>query len=176
MNNQPDPSEPNPPSSYEHDARRSALRKHYMRGHRPPWWPENEEWPPRDPRQWRRMGGRNPFFRRIGCAFLILNLIGFVLLFSISAFILNVLGVIHVAGNQFNLLLPAGAIFFIFTVLIVVFATRNLRRISKPLDELAEASSKVADGDFSARVEEKGPPEIRALTRGFNSMAERLQV
>jgi signal transduction histidine kinase len=25
-------------------------------------------------------------------------------------------------------------------------------------------------------VEEKGPPEVRALTRGFNSMAERLQV
>jgi signal transduction histidine kinase len=48
--------------------------------------------------------------------------------------------------------------------------------MSVPLDNLLEASDKVAEGDFSARVEEKGPPEVRALTRGFNSMAERLQV
>ncbi|HZJ23218.1 MAG TPA: ATP-binding protein, partial [Anaerolineales bacterium] len=53
---------------------------------------------------------------------------------------------------------------------------RSLRRMSVPLDNLLEASDKVAEGDFSARVEEKGPPEVRALTRGFNSMAERLQV
>jgi len=50
-----------------------------------------------------------------------------------------------------------------------------LRRVSKPLDELTEASSKVADGDFSARVEVKGPPEVRALLHGFNSMAEKLE-
>jgi len=155
---------------------RTRWRGHYLKDHRPPWWPENEEWPPRDPRQWRWMGRRNPFFRRMGCVFLILNLIGFVLLFSISAFILNILGVIHIAGNQFDLLVPAGAVFFLFTVLIIVFATRNLRRISKPLDELVDASNKVADGDYSVRVEEKGPPEVRFLMRGFNSMAERLQV
>jgi signal transduction histidine kinase len=122
------------------------------------------------------MGRRNPFFRRMGCVFLLLNLIGFVLLFSITAFILNVLGVIHIGGNQYSLLLPAGAIFFVFTILMIVFATRNLRRISKPLDELVEASNKVADGDYSVRVVEKGPPEVRFLMRGFNSMAGRLQV
>jgi len=48
--------------------------------------------------------------------------------------------------------------------------------MSVPLDNLLEASDKVAEGDFSVRLEEKGPPEVRALTRGFNSMAERLQV
>jgi signal transduction histidine kinase len=159
----------------QHFRDRESLRASYFREHRPPWWPENEEWPPRDPRQWRMMGGRNPFFRRMGCVFLIFNLIGFVLLFSISAFILNVLGVVHISGNQYNLLLPAGVIFFVFTVLIIVFATRNLRRISKPLDELVEASNKVADGDYSVRVEVKGPPEVRSLMHGFNSMAEHLQ-
>jgi signal transduction histidine kinase len=41
---------------------------------------------------------------------------------------------------------------------------------------LVEASNKVADGDYSVRVEEKGPPEIYALMQGFNSMAERLQM
>ena len=38
-----------------------------------------------------------------------------------------------------------------------------------------EAANKVAEGDYSIRVEEKGPPESRILVRGFNSMAERLE-
>ena len=176
MNNQSDPSQPNPSSRPEYFPRHSRLREQFYGEHRPPWWPENEEWPPRDPRQWRWIGRRNPFFRRMGCVFLLFNLIGFVLLFSISAFILNVLGVLHIPGNQYNLLLPAGAIFFVFTLLIVVFATRNLRRMSKPLDELVEASNKVAEGDYSIRVDEKGPPEVRFLIRGFNSMAEHLRI
>lgn len=157
-----------------HDRARQRIQ--HLREHRPPWWPENEEWPPRDRRAWRWMGRNNPFFRRMGCVFLVFNLIGFVLLFSISAFILNVLGVLQITGNQYNLLIPAGTIFFAFTVLMVVFATRNLRRISKPLDELVDASNKVAEGDYSVQVEEKGPPEVRFLIRGFNSMTERLHV
>jgi signal transduction histidine kinase len=154
---------------------RARWREHYLQEHRPPWWPENEEWPPRDPRAWRYMGRRNPFFRRMGCVFLIFNLIGFVLLFSISAFILNVLGVLHISGNQYSLLLPAGIIFFTLLVAAFVFATRNLRRMSRPLDELVDASNKVAEGDYSARVDVRGTPEIRSLLHGFNSMAERLQ-
>jgi two-component system, OmpR family, sensor histidine kinase BaeS len=176
MNNQSDSSQPNPPSWPEHSSRRSSWRAHSLKDHRPPWWPENEDWPPRDRRAWRNMGGRNPFFRRLGCAFLIFNLIGFVLLFSISAFILNVLGVLHISGNQFSLLLPAAAILFAFLVMGFVFATRNLRRMSRPLDELVEASNKVAEGDYSVRVDVKGTPEIRSLLHGFNSMAERLQL
>ena len=176
MNNQSNSSQPNPPSWPEDSSRRSSWRAHYLRDHRPPWWPENEDWPPRDRRAWRQMGGRNPFFRRLGCAFLIFNLIGFVLLLSISAFILNVLGVLHISGNQFSLLLPAAAIIFAFLVMGFVFATRNLRRMSRPLDELVEASNKVAEGDYSVRVDVKGTPEIRSLLHGFNSMAERLQL
>ena len=51
-----------------------------------------------------------------------------------------------------------------------------LRRISRPLDELLSASDRVAEGDYSVRLEEKGPREVRAVARAFNSMAERLQV
>lgn len=175
MENKDNSSQPTPPSWPDYRSRRSSWRERYYQGHRPPWWPENEEWPPRDRHAWRNIGRRNPFFRRIGCVFLLFNLIGFVLLFSISAFILNVLGVLHISGNQYNLLLPAAAIFFAFLVAAIVFATRNLRRMSRPLDELVEASNKVADGDYSARVDVRGTPEIRSLLLGFNSMAERLQ-
>src|SRR5215208_2608910 len=160
-----------PPEFHE----RAGWREHSLRDHRPPWWPENEDWPPRDRNAWRYMGRRNPFFRRLGCAFLVFNLVGFVLLFSISAFILDALGVLHISGNQYSLLLPAGAILFAFIILLFVLATRNLRRMSRPLDELVDASNKVAEGDYSARVDVKGTPEIRSLLHGFNSMAERLQ-
>src|SRR5512147_2141184 len=105
-------------SRHEHSFRRSAWREQYMREHKPPWWPENEEWPPRERNAWRHMGRRNPFFRRMGCVFLVFNLIGFVLLFSISAFILNALGILHISGNQYSLLLPAGAILFAFIILV----------------------------------------------------------
>src|SRR5215217_6098986 len=176
MKQESNSSQPNPPSWPKQSSRHSSWREHYLKDHRPPWWPENEEWPPRDRRAWRYMGRRNPFFRRLGCAFLIFNLVGFVLLFSVSAFILNALGVLHISGNQFNLLLPAAAILFAFLVMGFVFATRNLRRMSRPLDELVEASNKVAEGDYSVRVDVKGTPEIRSLLHGFNSMAERLQV
>jgi signal transduction histidine kinase len=176
MKQESDSSQPNPPLGPEHASRRSSWREHYLKDHRPPWWPENEDWPPRDRRAWRYMGRRNPFFRRLGCAFVVFNLIGFVLLFSISAFILNVLGVLHISGNQFSLLLPAAGILFAFLVMGFVFATRNLRRMSRPLDDLVEASNKVAEGDYSARVDVKGTPEIRSLLHGFNSMAERLQL
>src|SRR5215213_5539379 len=176
MKQESNSSQPNPPSWPKHSSRHSSWREHYLKDHRPPWWPENEEWPPRDRRGWRYMGRRNPFFRRLGCAFLIFNFVGFVLLFSVSAFILNALGVLHISGNQFNLLLPAAAILFAFLVIGFVFASRNLRRMSRPLDELVEASNKVAEGDYSVRVDVKGTPEIRSLLHGFNSMAERLQV
>lgn len=59
--------------------------------------------------------------------------------------------------------------------MVVIVGVRNLRRVSRPLDELIDASDKVAGGDFSVRVDVKGPGEIRSLLHGFNSMAERLE-
>jgi signal transduction histidine kinase len=46
--------------------------------------------------------------------------------------------------------------------------------MSGPLDDLMDASRRVAEGDYSVRVEEKGTPEIYTLVKGFNVMAERL--
>lgn len=143
---------------------------------RPHWWPENEEWPPTDRRSWRRFGSHNPFFRRLGCLFFIFNLFGFLFFASILGLVLNALGIIRISAPQFQWFLPLVIIVLVFGITIAAFAARNLRRVSRPLDELVEASNKIAQGDFSARVEdERGPSEVRVLLRGFNSMAERLQ-
>src|SRR5262249_55031895 len=52
---------------------------------------------------------------------------------------------------------------------------RAVRRAATPLGDLMEAANRVASGDFSARVDEQGPPEVRQLTRAFNAMSARLE-
>ena len=149
----------------------------FSRRDRPPWWPENEEWPPTR-EAWRRVGRRNPFFRRMGCFFFGFAFLAFIGLLGILRLVLAPF--IDFQGtppfDRPDFILPLGFLGFILLIFVIGWGARSLRRMSVPLDNLLEASDKVAEGDFSARVEEKGPPEVRALTRGFNSMAERLQV
>jgi signal transduction histidine kinase len=151
------------------------MKPHYRFSNRqrPPWWPENEEWPPTRG-AWRRVGGRNRFFRRMGCVFFGFSLLAFIGLFAILRWIFTAFQG-SPPFDRPDFFIPIGFLSFIFMVMTVAWGVRIVRRMSAPLDNLLEASGKVAEGDFSARVEEKGPPEVRALTQGFNSMAERLQ-
>jgi signal transduction histidine kinase len=73
-------------------------------------------------------------------------------------------------------LFPLAFLIFFLIVFAIGWGARSLRRMFTPLDELYNASERVANGDYSVRVQEKGPPEIDSLMRSFNSMAERLQV
>ncbi len=149
---------------------------HHISEHRPPWWPENEEWPPHSRRDWRRIRRQNPFFRRMGLVFAIFNLFSIIFFVAIVGFILNAIGIIHFSGDQFQWLVPFGRVFFAIVVAILILSVLNIRRMSMPLDDLLDASNKVAEGDFSARVDERGPREVRSLAQAFNSMASRLQV
>ncbi|HEU0294292.1 MAG TPA: HAMP domain-containing sensor histidine kinase [Anaerolineales bacterium] len=151
------------------------MKPHYRFSHRqrPPWWPENEAWPPTR-EAWRRVGRRNPFFRRMGCVFFGFSLLAFTGLFAILRWIFTAFQGSPPLGRP-DLFIPIGFLTFVVMLITVAWGIRSVRRMSVPLDNLLEASGKVAEGDFSARVEERGPPEVRALTRGFNSMAERLQ-
>ena len=108
--------------------------------------------------------------------FVIFNLFGFGVFATVLGLILHAFGIVHISAQSFQWVLPLGILLLIFIATTVVFATRNLRRVSAPLDELVMASGKVAEGDFSARVDERGPAEVRSLLHGFNSMAERLQM
>ncbi|HSL28911.1 MAG TPA: HAMP domain-containing sensor histidine kinase [Anaerolineales bacterium] len=143
---------------------------------RPPWWPENEDWPPTR-EAWRRVGRRNPFFRRMGCFFFGFAFLAFVGLLGIVRLVLSPF--IDAPGepayNGPGYIFPFVFLGFILLVFAVGWGARSLRRMFTPLDELYNASERVANGDYSARVEEKGPPEIHSLMRSFNSMAERLQ-
>ncbi len=159
----------------EHSHPDIASWPEHVRHHRPRWWPENEEWPPRDRRHWRQIRKHNPFFLRFGCLFLTFTLLGLTFFFLAIAIILNALGIAHFALDQFRPLLPFGGIGLALLIALVVLVGTNLRRMSAPLDELLAASNRVADGDYSVRVDERGPSEVRSLTVAFNSMAARLQ-
>jgi signal transduction histidine kinase len=175
MNHPPDSSQSDPPSWSRRDFRR-YWRDHLISEHRPPWWPENEEWPPRSRRQWRLIRRGNPFLRRLGCVFAMFNMFSLIFIAVIVGLVLNAFGIVHFSFDQFQWLLPFGGVFFAIVVSMLVLSAFYLRRMSVPLDDLLDASNKVAEGDFSARVDERGPREIRSLARGFNSMASRLQV
>jgi two-component system, OmpR family, sensor histidine kinase BaeS len=60
-------------------------------------------------------------------------------------------------------------------VVVAVFAARGFRRMAAPIGEVMTAFERVAGGDYSARVRERGPREAQTLTHAFNAMAERLQ-
>jgi two-component system osmolarity sensor histidine kinase EnvZ len=50
-----------------------------------------------------------------------------------------------------------------------------LWRLTRPLNELARAAERLGKGDVPPAVDERGPAEVRAVTRAFNQMKEGLQ-
>ena len=66
----------------------------------------------------------------------------------------------------------AGLLALLGAVGLVVSLSGTIRR---PLDELVEATRKLAGGDLDQRVQPGGPREIQELDSSFNEMAERLQ-
>ena len=48
------------------------------------------------------------------------------------------------------------------------------RRLARPIERLADAAGRIADGDLAVRVPEDGPDELRELAAAYNTMAARL--
>ncbi|HMR99803.1 MAG TPA: HAMP domain-containing sensor histidine kinase [Anaerolineales bacterium] len=151
--------------------------KHHSHRSKPPWWPQNEEWPPK---RWQTR--RGPFFRRMGCFFILFSFFACIGVMALMRFFLDPFVEFHNLPPNMppigrpDFIFPFGVIGFFILISAVFFGVRNLRRMSMPLDELLEASNRVADGDFAVRVEERGPIEVRALLREFNSMTEKLEI
>ncbi len=58
---------------------------------------------------------------------------------------------------------------------VIALTTLAFRRLAAPVGDLMEAAGRVEAGDYSTRVPERGPREVRDLARAFNAMTERLQ-
>ena len=140
-------------------------RRGWERGPRPEWWPAEEPWPPIRRRPW----------RRFGCLFGFLFLAGVLGLLALGT---------AVVGDILRAPGPAGAIVRIASILVLVAVVAGLTRGARAirgtgtvLDALVEQAARVEAGDYSARVEppQRVPPPVRQLTRGFNTMAARLE-
>jgi two-component system OmpR family sensor kinase len=114
----------------------------------------------------------------MGCFFFIFAFLAFVGFLGILRFILAsfVEAPVGPPFDRSGYIFPFFVLGFILLIFAVGWGARSLRRVFTPLDELYRASERVANGDYSVRVQEKGPPEVHSLMRSFNSMAERLQV
>ncbi len=145
------------------DPRYRRHRHHRYDRQRPPWWPEDEAWPPADG-SGEQMRGH--FMWRIGCFFL------FMVFLIVSVVTLLTWLISGATGGS-----PVATIVLIAIVVLILLglAGRAFRRVAVPVGDLVEASGRVETGDFSARVPEEGPREVRSLARAFNSMSSRLE-
>jgi two-component system sensor histidine kinase BaeS len=123
---------------------------------------------PRAPNpEWR--GRRGQFVRRIGCLFVLLSLALF-LLGGVTWRIMFGGGSAGDHGPPIHallLLIPLGGIMFMII--------RGLRRTAEPIGSVMEAADRVAEGDYTVRVDPHGSPPVRGLMFAFNAMTSRLQ-
>ncbi len=143
---------------------------------RPPWWPQGEPFPPAGPpggEAWRGM--RRHFLRRAALFFasVVILTVGLSTLLLWAA--ARVLGILQGPAGLTGFGQAVLAIVLGLVLTGVVFAGRAFRRMAAPVGDLMAALGRVADGDYSARVRERGPREARTLTRAFNVMADRLE-
>lgn len=170
----PDPEAPAPTPGDEPEP--PFMRWRHGPRHRPGWWPEGEPWPPQ--RGMTRRGGRQFRGRFIARA-----LVGLLAVFILTVggctlsfwLIAEAVGKMHMPGGFVPIwrFAPVAALFIVGLGLFLV--VRGLSRVTAPVDEFMDAVARVADGDFAARVAERGPRETRRLARAFNAMTARLE-
>jgi two-component system OmpR family sensor kinase/two-component system sensor histidine kinase BaeS len=98
--------------------------------------------------------------------FAVLSVVGATVIFWTLA---TALGAPDMVGNV------ARGVALLIVVYGFLFTARSLRRLAAPTGDVIEAVGRVADGDLSTRVRERGPREARALARAFNAMTSRLE-
>ena len=137
----------------------------WARGERPPWWPDNEPFPPRE---WPRM--RHRFVRRMGC-FAFMALVVFVALVAMVATFFHQA---FLAPQPF-VPRPIGILLFFLFIFVIANILRGARRLTMPMGDLIDAAERVEHGDYGVRVHARGPRELRSLATAFNAMSARLE-
>lgn len=118
---------------------------------------------------------RQRFFWRFGILFFLLAFIGcgiFTFLFWLVALSFSQT---HIPDSTNLIFRPLGLGAFLVAIVVLVLTVRAFRRAVDPVGEVIDAAQRVADGDYATRVEERGPREVRGLTRAFNEMTARLE-
>ncbi len=155
-------------------------RIHPHFNHPPPWWPEDEQWPPRrSPASRRWHSARKSIIRRVGCAFVILFIAIFIIGGNLIADIIRRKAPPHMGTMMENV--PIGVRIFSWLIFLIVifgilYLIRFFQKAALPMVEMLEAAGKIADGDYNVRVPEHGPGDLISLSKAFNNMADKLHV
>jgi two-component system OmpR family sensor kinase/two-component system sensor histidine kinase BaeS len=114
---------------------------------------------------------RRRFVRRVG----LMLLVFFGLVFAASA-----LAVALLSGGlgieKKGLLFPVALLGLLLLFIAFGSVGRAMRRMAGRVGDVMEAADRVAAGDYTVRLEEHGPRDVRRLIRSFNAMTERLAV
>jgi two-component system sensor histidine kinase BaeS len=149
---------------------------------RPPWWPENEAWPPANWRGgsghgagygWGGRGGgpwRWGFFP-FGC------LIALFVLFVVGTLTIAIWALSALVGivSAPPIVVVGGLLALVVVALAAVGMGRTVGRTVAPIDDLVAAAARIERGDYSVRVRERGTRPVRSLARAFNGMSARLE-
>lgn len=83
-------------------------------------------------------------------------------------------GIFNVAAQELFFIRAVGLIALVMAAAGIFFIIGALRRVTLPIRDMMSSAERIAAGDYSARVREQGPRELRSLGRSFNYMAEQL--
>ena len=113
---------------------------------------------------------RQRFFWRIGAFFIFL-------FFFVSAACALAFWIVSGLLDHFDSPRDPRGLIVAFVLIVVGLGVvfRVIGRVAMPVGDVVQAAARVAEGDYATRVRERGPREVRAVARAFNSMAERLQ-
>jgi signal transduction histidine kinase len=136
---------------------------------RPPWWPENEPFPPRG--GWGWGGPPRRFPRRLGVLFAFVVL----LVFLLNGLLFRWLDGGYQPGRRYGPPFLPFPLLALGVLLVAFLVGRAVRRMAAPIGDVMEAADRVAGGDYGARVRARGPDEVRRLAHSFNQMVERLE-
>jgi signal transduction histidine kinase len=89
--------------------------------------------------------------------------------------IASTLGMTAIPESTLATMRTVGIVLVPVCLVLLFFWGRELRRTALPIGDMLDAAGRISEGDYTAHVEERGPREVRALARSFNSMAVRLQ-
>lgn len=135
-------------------------------GARPPWWPDDEPFPPHD---WRRRR------HRVMRGFAVFAIVAFVTFALAVAFVVALLvqAITAISGAP-----PPGVAIAVAALLVLAAIARGAggaRRVAALSGDLVDAAEQVERGDYSVRVVPRGPRTVRRLAAAFNAMSARLE-
>ena len=140
----------------------------HSRDRRPPWWPDNEPWPPPRRGPYGHWGRRAFLFRMGGFLVFLIMFSGFGLAGLLSAIAAR-------TGIELPRQMVALVVIGFFVLVFPLLFFGGMRRVGFPLGDIVGAADRVGRGDYSARLLERGPPFLQKVARAFNAMTARLE-